>query len=174
MLRLELEGKTLGDLDSQFRKKTNDIFNEAANEAVAELRAASPVGATSQLKNSWRVIPARRQSASFDTQVVVTNDAPSAFNRIFGRGPGLQPPIQPLERWIEAKQPQLEPKVVKRRAYALARRIAREGTQRYKTQAEPLGFSRNGEFRPGSIMDVAQKRIRSKLEVLNLETRSPF
>lgn len=178
MLRLEFKEKTYGSLDADFRKQVNDIFNEAASDAVAELKALSPVGATGELQEMWRYIPARRETVTFTTVATIVNNASNVESRIFGRGPGLAPPIEPLERWIEAKQTANgngngngngRKAKLRSRAVALSKKIAREGTERYKEGSNPFGLTPSGGFLQGSPMSKCEEQIRVRLKKIKLD-----
>lgn len=54
-----------------------------------------------------------------------------------GRAPGTMPPVQAIEAWIVAKGLTFDkPNQLHNYAYCIARKIAREGTRRYRTHAD--------------------------------------
>lgn len=165
-IRAELTSYTIGSTSGQLRSQTNRIFNEAASTALQELKALTPVGATRQLQEGWRVIAARRSTVGFDTTVVIENDAPRAFNRLHGRPGGIAPPIEPLERWVRAKQP--DERHPRRVAKALSVSIAKRGTERWRKNKPVLGIYRDGKIETDSPIGRAQLEIEKQLLKLKL------
>ena len=167
-IRAELTAYTLGQTSGQLRVQCNQIFNNAAQTATEQLKAITPVGATGQLQEGWRVTPARRNTVGFDTTVVISNTAPKAYNRLHGRPGGMAPPIEPLERWVRAKHP--EERHPRRVAKAIAISIAKRGTERWRENKPVLGLHRDGSIEPDSPIGDAQVEIEKQL----LRIRLPF
>lgn len=167
-LRLNITQKGPTDLDAQFRKRVNEVFNRHALDAADELQKNSPVGATGQLKKGWDVIPARRQSSSYDVSVNITNNAPNAVNRIVGRGPGKFPPEAPVLAWVK-KVINPEPRKLKGVTFVIRRKIAQVGTKRYQAKQNFAGLDLNGRPLPGSPVAKAEAKIAEELNQLDLE-----
>lgn len=166
-IRIELKSRNNTTLERSIRDRTTQIFNEAADEAVEALRRDSPVGATLELRERWRVIPARRSTVGFDTTVVIQNTADRAYNRLFGRPPGTPPPIAPLERWVEAKRPEVTDS--RKLARAIAIKIGKLGTERYRENQPVLGINRDLTYQYDSPVAEAQRRINFELKRLKLK-----
>lgn len=170
-IRLEFIKESLGTVDREYRKSFNQILIEEANDAIAQLQAASPVGATQELRNNWRLIYPRRQTVTFDVEYKLENTASNAYNRVFGRAPGTMPPNAPIERWVAFKY-NLSGARLKRRTYAIRRKIGREGTERYKEGIagipNQLGIKRDLSVEPGSPLDLMELNIAIRLNNLKL------
>lgn len=65
--------------------------------------------------------------------VRISNRAPNSYYRLVGRAPGKQPPIDKLVNW--AKRAKLPPSL----GYVIARKIAKDGTERYRTGQNIVG-----------------------------------
>lgn len=161
--RVSVKLPTASNLDAKFRKQVNEIFNKNTLDAADELQRNSPVGATGGLKRGWDVIPARRQSSGYETQVTITNNAPAAINRIVGRAPGKFPPDAPVRAWVKAKG------IDEKRTFIIRRAIARRGTKRWRDKQNFAGFDLKGNPLPGSPVKKAEAKIQAELEQLNLE-----
>ena len=166
--RLNVTQSTPVNLDAPFRKRINEIFNKHALDAADKLQQNSPVGATGDLSKGWDIIPARRQSSSFDVSVNVINNVPNALNRIVGRAPGKFPPEAPILAWVQKKL-KPEPKRAKGIAFVIRRKIAREGTQRWKAKQNFAGLDLKGKPLPGSPIAKAEAKIAAELNQLKLE-----
>jgi hypothetical protein len=66
-----------------------------------------------------------------DGQVGTINGRKYTEQLVYGRMPGAMPPIAPLERWAQVKLG-LQGSQAKSAAFAIAKKIAREGTNIYK------------------------------------------
>lgn len=161
--RVEVKLPTQPNLDTSFRKRINEIFNKHMLDAADQLQKMSPVGATGGLKRGWDVIPARRQSSSYETQVTITNSAPAAVNRIVGRAPGKFPPDAPVRAWVKAKG------IDEKRTFVIRRAIARKGTKRWRDKQNFAGFDLKGNPLPGSPVKVAEAKIQAELEALDID-----
>lgn len=170
-IRLEFIERSLVNVDKQYRKAFNQVLIEEASDAILKLQAASPVGATQELRNNWRLIYPRRQTVTFDVEYKIENTASNSYNRIFGRAPGLMPPNAPIERWVAFKF-NLSGTPLKRRTLAIRKKIGREGTERYKESVagvpNKLGINRDLKVEPGSILDQMEVNIGTKLNNLKL------
>lgn len=67
----------------------------------------------------------------------VSNRAPNSYFRLVGRAPGKQPPTAKLVNW--AKRAKLPPEL----GYVIARKIAKDGTERYRTGQNIVGVDPN-------------------------------
>lgn len=161
--RVDVKLPTVSNIDAKFRKEVNEIFNKNMLDAADQLQRTSPVGATKQLKSGWDVIPARRQSSSYETQVTITNNAPAAINRIVGRAPGRFPPDAPVRAWVKAKG------IDEKRTFIIRRAIARKGTKRWRDKSNFAGFDTKGQPLPNSPVKKAEAKIQAELEQLDLE-----
>lgn len=161
--RVDVRLPTQTNLDAKFRKQVNEIFNKHMLDAADQLQKMSPVGATGQLKRGWDVIPARRISSSYETQVTITNSAPAAVNRIAGRAPGKFPPDAPVRAWVKAKG------IDEKKTFVIRRAIARRGTKRWRDRQNFAGFDTKGNPLPGSPVKVAEAKIQAELDALNIE-----
>jgi hypothetical protein len=146
-------------------KEVRRIAEDEYIEAAKELQQGSPVGATGDLKAGWDVLPARRVAFSSDIGIVIVNRADNAIYRLRGRGPGKFPPFGDgidLSRWAKLKR--ISP-------YVVARKIAREGTERWKSDGKNwAGIRRDGSLTAESPISKANTRIKRRLDGL----RSPF
>lgn len=109
------------------RSDVADIITDEVESLETLVVRESPVGVSSpSLFASWRSEPATIRANTIEASL--ENPLPDASFREAGRGPGRQPPIDPkLRAWALSKG--ISP-------YAVARKIAREGTERWK-QGEP-------------------------------------
>lgn len=107
----------------------------ATADYVNELRANSPV-ASGRLKRGWQhYTEVKRVSNGIRLFIRINNRAKNSYFRIVGRAPGKVPPIKPLTTWCRHKR--LPPSV----AYAISKRIARDGTERYRTGQNIVGIN---------------------------------
>ena len=144
-----------------FRQKVATAINEELIKAAIELEQASPIGASGKLTQSWDIIPATVNNLKGE----ITNKAPNAFFRIVGRGPGKFVPWRKgslLEKWARLKGIP---------AYVVSRKIAEEGTERFKQgasgnilKADPL----TGKLTPASPIKKAERRITLRLKKLKI------
>ena len=106
-----------------------NALDDALIEMAQYLQENSPRGVSpinESLKGSWDVIPARKLRGIMTYEGSVVNLAERAINRLEGRGPGKFPPFgkgSNLEKWATSKGIP---------AFLVARKIAREGTERWK------------------------------------------
>jgi hypothetical protein len=120
------------NFDRHLQQSVRQTMDRQLGQLVAELRTTSPKGVSQpdSLRSGWQ------HAMLSDTSALLTNDTPAAFNRLVGRPPGQEPPSAPgtpLARWAESKG--LKPR-------AVARKIAREGTERWKSGENVLGVDR--------------------------------
>jgi hypothetical protein len=164
-LRLKISTNPGYIADLVFRGGVQKIFEDELLETAAQLERESPVGATGQLKSSWRVTIPRREPTGFAIAGSIYNDAPNAINRIAGRSPGLFPPIQPIFEWTLFKI-ESDPKQARRIAFLIARGIAQKGTQRWRKQENIAGIDRQGRLREDSPIRKAEERIARRISQL--------
>lgn len=81
-----------------------------------------PPVATGNYRNSWKVI-----TSEDGAQLV--NTAKHAKFVEFGRRPGKRPPLKPIEQWVRVKRLSSNPREIRSIAFAIARKIGREGTK---------------------------------------------
>lgn len=120
------------------------IVRSEANKYVRELESQSPVGHTKNLSRRWKVFTETKSSGR-DTEIYarISNTAPYALFRIVGRAPGKMPPMKSLKAWAKSKG--LKENV----AYAIRNKIARYGTERWRTGKNMAGI------RPGVLPSAA-------------------
>ena len=136
--------------NKQLRKKVDDFLLEEAQ----YYQENSPVGATGKLKESWEVVPSRKTSNTYSyVTFTITNESERAVNRIGGREPGKMPPLEPIKAWALAVLGDPDA------AYPVAKKIAREGTERYKQGRNWVGIDYRGNTIPGGRVDTFAKRL---------------
>jgi hypothetical protein len=116
-------------------------FESALLDIADEYQRNSPVGATGLLKSSWDV---NVTTTPTSISGIISNTAPASKFRGLGRDAGRFPPLEPLKDWVLAKGLASEPKKAKRIAFLIGRKIAREGTNRFKTNNNPFSLNRDG------------------------------
>lgn len=127
----------------------NKVFRESTDAALLEmaqyLQENSPRGVSpiqKSLKGSWDIVPTRKIRNFPRYEGSITNIAENAIYRFNGRGPGRFPPFgpgSPLAQWAAAKGIP---------AFLVARKIAREGTERWKqgSRRPTLGLDRESKL----------------------------
>lgn len=117
-------------IDSALRDKFKSAFDTAMIDLAIHLQQSSPRGVSSgrnSLAGGWDVIPAKKRRGLIPEVIgQVVNTSTDAEFRVRGRGPGRFPPYEKgsnLEKWAQAAGIP---------AYLVARKIAREGTDRWK------------------------------------------
>lgn len=106
-------------------------------------RGISPVGES--LKGSWTIIPSRKLPNIFRYEGKIVNTSEAVINRLFGRGPGKFPPFAkgtPLAKWADSKG--IPP-------FLIARKIAREGTERWKVNGNVSSVGLDPRTRLGAL-----------------------
>lgn len=151
------------ELAKQFRTITDDEILNLAD----ELQRNSPVGATGDLKRGWDVIVSKRRVNSLQIRGSVVNRADNAIFRVVGRGPGKQPPIEPIGRWVQVVLG-VQGNQARGVAFVIARKIAQQGTDRWKTQENILGKNRDGTYQQNSPINRAKRRIIERLNQLKI------
>ncbi|MEL6225341.1 MAG: HK97 gp10 family phage protein [Cyanobacteria bacterium J06627_8] len=153
-------------LVDDFVRRSRTIYDDEALELADRLQQASPVGATGELKAAWDVIPARRQVG--DIRVAVINTADNAYSRIVGRGPGKFPPVEPVEAWVRTKVGGSEEE--RRRAtFLIRRKIAREGTERYKRKDNILRIQPRETVDKSPLIQETRERIIARINDITLD-----
>lgn len=137
-------------------------FSVALFDTVEEIKRQSYVGATNQLRSGWDytnpVVYSDRITAS------ITNDSQRVINRIAGRSPGKQPPVDPIEQWVKKKLkiPSNQARAI---AFAISKKIGREGTERFKSQENFVGIDLNGNLKSDApIKDIIKTNLINQLE----------
>lgn len=114
----------------QFDKRLSDInriINKELKKLVAELSADSPK-ASGLLAKSWDFVnESKLDGRGLRLAIRLFNTAPKSYFRIVGRKGGTMPPIRAIRSWCKRKG------ISDKAAYAIAKRIAKQGTKRYRT-----------------------------------------
>jgi hypothetical protein len=136
--------------NKQLTNKIDDFLLEEAQ----YYQGNSPVGATGELKGSWDVIPSRKVSST-DNHVIfaIVNDSKRVINRIGGRKPGKMQSLESLKAWALTVLGDADA------AYPVARKIAKEGTERYKRGTNWVGIDYRGKIIPNGRIDTFAKRL---------------
>lgn len=149
-----------GRLGDEMARQVRAIVVDEMLAAADELQRKSPVGATGALQSGWDVMEPRRSPVSFEISGSITNTAPQALNRITGRGPGAVPPLAPIRSWAAAKG--LPPTA----AWAIAKKISRSGTERWRDRENFAGIDSRGRVGPDSPIRAAEARIKQRVNQL--------
>lgn len=158
--------QALKTVNEGYQVAFRQILNEEAKTLVDTLKAKSPVGATGQLKNGWKIVPARRQRNQLTVQVSVDNTSQNSINRIAGRPPGRMPPSNALVPWVRAKLG-ISGSRARGVAYVIARAIGKRGTKRYQSGENVLGLNRKtNTYNRNSPVIKAQFRIIGRINQL--------
>lgn len=129
----------MNDLEKQLRlivkNQVNLPFQGAVNQTVEKLAASSPKGATEELSQGWRWrFDAFPNDDNAILEAEIYNVADASYFRAFGRGAGKAPPVDNLQAWVAAKGMATNPVTQRAIAFAISKKIAREGTNRYQTK----------------------------------------
>ena len=111
-------------LFDRIREDVAGIIDDEIVELGVIVERDSPKGVSDtgdSLSTTWDVNPATISGNTISASLI--NPLPFALERLAGRGPGKQPPVDRLRRWALANG--VNP-------YAVARKIGREGTERFK------------------------------------------
>jgi hypothetical protein len=121
--------------------KIKKAVESAILDIAEQYQRDSPVGATGLLKSSWDVEVFGDNNSITG---IISNTATSSKYRGLGRDKGGFPPLSPLVQWVKAK---IEPdeKKAKAIAFLIGRKIANEGTDRYKKNENPFMLERTGQ-----------------------------
>lgn len=120
-----------------------------------ELQRNSPEGATGDLKRGWDV-----QSGKLS--VTLRNRSKDAYFRVVGRKAGKFPPSKPIRAWVLSKG--LPPGLT----YVIQRKIAEQGTERYRSGENWAGINTDGSLNPTGAIAQSAKRIGQKLRALKV------
>lgn len=118
---------TLGIDDQLFTRIREDVAGILDDEIVefgVIVERDSPKGVSDvgqSLSSSYDIKPATITANTIEASFF--SDLPYSFERLAGRDKGKQPPVDKLRRWALSKG--ISP-------YAVARKIGREGTERFK------------------------------------------
>lgn len=150
----------LSRLSSELEKKIadnktlRDKIDDFLLEETQYYQENSPVGATKELIASWDITPAKKQSNLFSyVRFSIKNESDRSVNRIGGREPGKIPPIEPIAAWAAAVLGDVNA------AYPIAKKIAKEGTQRYRNGENWVGSDYKGNVIPGGRIDTFAQRL---------------
>ncbi len=139
---VEFGAIVIAPLSKTIQKVRGGVTAEA-KKYTTELAAASPVGHTKNLSRRWKLFTTVSNSFTsggsgtnaFEVYCRISNTAPNAFFRIVGRAPGKLPPIRALKAWAKKKG------YKDSAAYAIQRKIAKFGTERYRTGNNMAGLN---------------------------------
>ena len=150
----------LSRLSSELEKKIannktlRDKIDDFLLEETQYYQENSPVGATKELIAGWDITPAKKQSNLFSyVRFSIKNDSNRSVNRIGGREPGKMPPIEPIAAWAAVVLGDASA------AYPVAKKIAKEGTQRYRDGDNWVGSDYKGSVIPGGRIDTFAQRL---------------
>lgn len=119
------------------------------------LQENSPKGISppeNSLRGGWDIKPSRKIRNLMRYEGFIINQTPNAINRLHGRGPGKFPPFAkgtPLAKWADSKG--IPP-------FLVARKIAREGTKRWKEEGQSSFVGINPNSKIGRQIAVLFKR----------------
>lgn len=139
-------------IDFQVNKLIIESLDSALLEMAEYLQRNSPRGVSpvlQSLKGSWDVIPSRKVRNFSEYTGSIVNTSENGIFRLEGRGPGKFPPYQPgtpLSDWAVS---------VGIPAFLVARKIAREGTERWKENGK-LGYT---GLDPRSKLGMGAERV---------------
>ena len=154
-------------LNKSLNRQYRDALDTALLEAVNYLQINSPKGASSpgeSLAGNWDIVLSRKERNQLVAEGGIVNNSTNAFNRIAGRPPGKFPPYgegTPLERWARIKG--IPP-------FLLARKIAQEGTERFRTGKNVMGI----DYATGDIkgnpewLQIFDKTLEQELSKIRL------
>ena len=150
--------------DQVMKSSLYDAYTDALLDLAQEFQDNSPIGASRMLVEGWDVQNSPKRVAwGFEVKSNITNSAGNARNRIGGRPGGTPPPIQPLTDWVMAKGIAANPNKARGIAFAIRRKIANEGTERFKAKDNWVGIDHLGKRIPGGRLEEAEKAIAQKL-----------
>jgi hypothetical protein len=153
---------TVDSLAREVVPSLKEVFTDALLDTADQLQQESYRGATLDLAGSWDINV--KQKNNFQIEGEITNNSDRAINRVAGRGAGKAPPIEPLTDWIIAKGIATDRKRARGISFAIARKIAREGTDRYQANENFLGLNRDGSFKPNDRLEQIAREISEKIQ----------
>lgn len=152
---------TITQVVASINEKVAEAFKIALFDTVEELKRQSYVGATNQLRSGWDyTLPEISENRITAT---ITNDASRVVNRIAGRSNGVMPPVDPIEQWVKRKLkiPAAQAKGV---AFAIAKKIAKEGTDRYQSGENFIDLQLDSNLKINSkFEEIFKDKFRSAL-----------
>lgn len=147
------------------KKQVRQICENELRVANNNLIKKSPVGATGQLKDGWSLVT--KNFAGEEFLIQLNNNSSNVLNRLEGRSKGKQPPSKALESWV-SKVLGVSGKEVQRVAFLVARKIAKQGTERGRKPSKEFDRFLNGQTVPGGEIDQALTRIEIKLKIMKI------
>lgn len=160
---------SLNQIASIIGQKSIEVLNDFIVDLADELQQESYRGATLDLAGSWDVIPASfNTSAPLTFQASVVNTEPTARFRVAGRRPGRQPPIDPLTDWVVVKGIAGTGNA-RSIAFAIARKIAAVGTDRFISGNNFLGLNQDGSLQSNSIVFKRSEELANTLSQINID-----
>jgi hypothetical protein len=153
-----------GRLTQIFQQEITKAFNEAIQEGVNKVRAETTMD-TGDLRNGYRLNKTVLKGGEFSGQL--QNTTPNSLYRERGRGPGRMPPFGPgseLNKWARRKG------IV---AFLVARKIAKQGTERWRKNQNALGIDRSStvndiKVKQGGIAASIAPKIVDTIRKINL------
>ena len=158
-------GKEFSQIGRRYIQAARVIAEDIAIDLVEELERESPKGATGDLRSCWNLLPG-------DDYVFprIINDAENAYFRIVGRDAGRPPPKKPIEDWVREKLRISNPSELKSVTYLVRRKIANEGTQRYRTKDNILGIDpKTRKYQANSRVLKARQNFINEMKRLDLK-----
>jgi hypothetical protein len=142
------------------KTRINEIVRQELDILLKELKAKSP-RARGGFANAWE-----HNFTNFYTEFEIINIAENAEFRLFGRDAGAVPKgINFLKSWARTKN------IPESALWAIKRKIAEIGTDRFISGTNPLGLNRDGTYDPGSPFDLFMQRLERRIEAaLNVVT----
>lgn len=142
-------------LSRSVAQRVAKIIDDRLLDFADEAQKTSPVGVTGGLVRGWDVIPATTVGKVI--RGVVMNNAQNSYYKEVGRGPGKQPPFTPIQAWVIFKNPGLDSNAVWIRTQRLRESIAKSGTERWRTEDNPIGLrpvNKGGGIISGGLIDT--------------------
>lgn len=111
---------------------TSEVLNKAGALAVQEIQSSFDTKGLNDTKEA-------RDSISYQVtgNVLIIEGLARVLFLEFGRKPGQMPPIEPIQKWVERKLG-VDPEESKGVAFAIAKKIAKEGTDIFTDRAKGL------------------------------------
>ena len=138
-----------------------DEFIKLLREELAKQRKHAPINDTMKASKSIY----KRKIGETDFQVLGAEYI-EMLNK--GRGNGKRPPISALQKWVQSKLKISDKKEALSVAFAVAKKIEREGTEIFKDNSQGIELSKNVEvFAQKLSKDVSRYLVFEIKEKLN-------
>ena len=116
--------------------KLTKAVESAALDLAIQFEAESPVY-RGTFKKSWDV---DAEGSGNLIRIEIKNNDPIGRWKAIGRSPGRMPPDAPIRAWVLAKG------INEKAVWAIRKKIADEGTDRWKNQTNVIGADRNNKI----------------------------